>query len=478
MSMLKNIRKPAQKILSQYIQKQIIPVCSNEYSRQLPLHNHRLAIVKIARYGTSTYTLKESWAQKKLRSITKLENRSKYSPHCSLFLLQNRSISSSANLRARDYYETLGIARNAPAKDIKKAYYQLAKKYHPDVNKDNQAAAKKFQEASEAYEVLSDEQKRKEYDTFGSSPSGPQQQQHNPFSQQGRKGNFRWEYKANVNPEELFRSIFGEFTRGFGQSTREGKRSGFSAFEDFSPFGFGGAQETTVQITFQQAAKGVNKEIEIIEASGDFRSPRIEKRRLTIAIPGGIEDGQTLRMSIGGNKEIFVTVRVEQSNYFRREAFDVHSDANISLSQSMLGGIIRIQGLYEDLNLRIPPGTSSHSVLTLSERGFKRLDAVHAHGDHFVHLKIKVPSYLTEEQKDLIKQFAYLEENTPGTISGIDRSRPRPSQHHRQSDPKTSSESSGTSASDNENTYEPSENSVIDTENEGFFSKMKRKLFG
>lgn len=74
-----------------------------------------------------------------------------------------------------------------------------------------------------------------------------------------------------------------------------------------------------------------------------FRSPRIEKRRLTIAIPGGIEDGQTLRMSIGGNKEIFVTVRVEQSNYFRREAFDVHSDANISLSQSMLGGIIRIQ---------------------------------------------------------------------------------------------------------------------------------------
>ena len=143
--MLKNIRKPAQKILSQYIQKQIIPVCSNEYTRQLPLHNHRLAIVNIARYGTSTYTLKESCAQKKLRSITKLENRSKYSPHCSLFLLQNRSISSSANLRARDYYETLGIARNAPAKDIKKAYYQLAKKYHPDVNKDNQTAAKKFQ---------------------------------------------------------------------------------------------------------------------------------------------------------------------------------------------------------------------------------------------------------------------------------------------------------------------------------------------
>ena len=119
------------------------------------------------------------------------------------------------------------------------------------------------------------------------------------------------------------------------------------------------------------------------------------------------------------------------------------------------------------MNLRIPPGTSSHSVLTLSERGFKRLDAVHAHGDHFVHLKIRVPSCLTEAQKDLIKQFAYLETNTPGTISGIDRSRPGPSQHHRQSDSKTSSESSGTSASDNENTNEPSQHSAKHTENEG-----------
>jgi len=424
------------------------------------------------------YTLNESRFQKKLSSTIKPQHLTKFTPHCSLLFLHNRSIASTANLRARDYYEILGIARNAPAKDIKKAYYQLAKKYHPDVNKENPTAAKKFQEASEAYEVLSDEQKRREYDTFGSSTSGSQQQQHNPFSQQGRQGNFRWEYKANVNPEELFRSIFGEFTRGFGQNTREGRRGGFSPFEDFSPFGFGGAQETTVQITFQQAAKGVNKEIEIIEASGDFRNPRVEKRRLTIAIPGGIEDGQTLRMSIGGNKEIFVTIRVEQSKYFRREGFDVHSDANISLSQSLLGGIIRIQGLYEDLNLRIPPGTSSHSVLTLSDRGFKRLDAVHSHGDHFIHLKIKVPSNLTDEQKDVIKQFAYLEENTPGTISGIDRSRPGPSQRHRQSDSKTSNESSGTSAGDNENTYETSNHSVIDTENEGFFSKMKRKLFG
>lgn len=334
-----------------------------------------------------------------------------------------------------------------------------------------------LQEASEAYEVLSDEQKRNEYDTFGSTSSGgQQQQQHNPFSQQGFGKTHKWEYKANVNPEELFRNIFGEFAKGFGQEKRSGR--GFSPFEDFSPFGFGGAQETSVQISFEQAAKGVNKEIDIIEASGDFRSPRVEKRRLTIPIPAGIEDGQTLRMSIGGNKEIFVTVRVEPSTYFRREGVDVYTDANISLSQALLGGVIRIQGLYEDLNVRIPPGTSSHAKLTLSDRGFKRLDAFHGHGDHFVHLKIKVPADLTQEQKDLIQDFAYLEKNTPGTITGIDRNRPRPSQRHRQSQ----SESSNASTNETEQTEQ--NQSSFDKiekekeESEGFFAKLKRKLIG
>ena len=98
-----------------------------------------------------------------------------------------------------------------------------------------------------------------------------------------------------------------------------------------------------VNVSFQESAKGVNKTVEFIEASGSLRNPRVEKRQVSVPIPAGIEDGQTLRMSVGGNQEIFVTVRVEQSNYFTREGADVHTNATISLSQAILGGIIRIQ---------------------------------------------------------------------------------------------------------------------------------------
>lgn len=135
--------------------------------------------------------------------------------------------------------------------------------------------------------------------------------------------------------------------------------------------------------------------------------------------------------------------------------------------------------MYEDLNVRIPPGTSSHSVLTLSDRGFKKLDAFHGHGDHFVNLNIKVPSQLTQEQKDLIKEFAYLENDTPGTVNGIDRSRPRPSNRQRQSESETANKSSNASAKHTEPNYKPSKNTDPDLEeSEGFFAKLKRKLIG
>ena len=122
--------------------------------------------------------------------------------------------------------------------------------------------------------------------------------------------------------------------------------------------------------------------------------------------------------------------------------------------------------------MRITAGTSSHSVLTLADRGFKRLDAFQGHGDHYVHLKIKVPTNLTQEQKDIIKDFAYLEKDTPGTISGIDRSRPNPTSRHRQS-------YSESQAKQSDNTKQSNQQATEDEpKKEGFFATLKKKLIG
>merc|ERR1712029_492880 len=144
-------------------------------------------------------------------------------------------------------------------------------------------------------------------------------------------------------------------------------------------------------------------------------------KMVNVPIPAGISDGQTLRMSLGGGQEIFITVRVDTSDYFRRENYDVHITAFISLGQALLGGVIRITGLHQDINLRIPQGTSSHTEMTLSGRGIKNMESHSAYGDHIVHIMIKMPVNMTEEQKELIREYAYLEKDTPGTINGVDR---------------------------------------------------------
>ena len=202
----------------------------------------------------------------------------------------------------KDYYAILGVARNANQKDIKKAYYQLAKKYHPDTNKDDPTAAKKFQEVSEAYEVLSDDGKRAEFDNFGSA--GGQSGGQNPFGgfQQrggaGRQQGFRqsgggrqvrWEYQSNVDPEELFKQIFGEFNRARGG----GMRGFMNPFDDiFHNFQFRGGLEATCNISFMEAAKGVSKAVEVVEV--DQRGQR-QRRQVLVPVPAGISDGQTLR---------------------------------------------------------------------------------------------------------------------------------------------------------------------------------------
>lgn len=273
---------------------------------------------------------------------------------------------------------------------------------------------------------------------FGKAGFGPQ-----GFSQ-------HWQYRSTVDPEELFRKIFGDFKSG-------GMGGGFEDFAE-SKYGFGSAQEVMMNLTFSQAARGVNKDIEVnmvdtcLKCSGsrcepgtkpgkcqycngtgmetistgpfvmrstcrycqgsrlyikypciecDGKGQTVQRKRVTVPVPAGVEDGQTVRMTVG-NKELFITFKVEKSRYFKRDGSDVHTDAEISLSQALLGGTIRVQGVYEDQTLQVMAGTSSHHTITLKGKGLKRVN-VGGTGDHYVHLKIIIPKKLNEKQKALIQ---------------------------------------------------------------------------
>ncbi|VVC34427.1 Hypothetical protein CINCED_3A001437 [Cinara cedri] len=388
--------------------------------------------------------------------------------HCikPLYPYSNKNIHTSSYLKSKDFYSILGVPKNASQKEIKKAYYQLAKKFHPDTNKGDPNANKKFQEVSEAYEVLGDEKKRNAYDTWGSTGSNNMGGTSGMGNDNFHSGKNSWSFNSNVDAEELFRKIFNQ--NGFGD--------GGKFEEDFadSKFGFGAAEEIVVKITFEQAARGVNKDlsINVVDICPKCRGSRselgykavpcsncngtgmetisrgpflmkstcrhcqgtrviiknpcmechgkgntVQNKNVTVPVPAGIEDGQTIRIIVNRN-EIFVTFKVEKSNYFRRDGSDIHTDAKISISQALLGGSIRVRGIYEDHTVAITPGTSSHTKIRLTKQGMKRINS-NQHGDHYVNIKIDVPKSLTAKQKELIKVYAELEENTPGTINGI-----------------------------------------------------------
>lgn len=300
--------------------------------------------------------------------------------------------------------------------------------------------------------MLSDEKKRKEYDTYGQTSEEMGRQGGGGFrpgagfGPQGFSQN--WQYRSTIDPEELFRKIFGD--AGF-------KAGGFDDFSE-SKYGFGAAQEVVMNLTFAQAARGVNKDIDVnvvdtcLKCQGsrcepgtkpgkcqycngtgmetistgpfvmrstcrycqgtrmyikfpcdecDAKGQTVQRKRVTVPVPAGIEDGQTVRMNVG-NKELFITFKVEKSRYFKRDGPDVHTDAEISLSQALLGGTIRIQGVYEDQTIQIMPGTSSHHTVTLKAKGLKRVNTI-GNGDHYIHLKISIPKKLTEKQKALVQ---------------------------------------------------------------------------
>ena len=142
-----------------------------------------------------------------------------------------------------------------------------------------------------------------------------------------------------------------------------------------------------------------------------------KRQKITVPVPAGIEDGQTVRMPVG-SKEVFISFKVEKSDYFTRKGADVYTEAAVSISQAALGGTIRVQGISEDLNVQIPPGTASHTRMRMSGKGVKKVSGF-GHGDHYIDIKIKPPKNLTDKQAALLRAYAEIENNTPGTVRGL-----------------------------------------------------------
>lgn len=357
-----------------------------------------------------------------------------------------RSFHSSSSTR-KDYYKILNVSRNASQKEIKKAYYELAKKFHPDTNKGNKESQQKFAEVAEAYEVLGDQTKRQQYDTLGSAGFQGGQQGFSGFGGQ------------HVDPEELFRKIFGDFAGQAGGGT------GFENFREYAP------TEVMLDLKFTEAARGANKTISLklmdtcprckgqgnepgtkisrcgycggsgMEqvVSGPFvmrstcrkcggtgkmmtfpcsmcesKGQVLQTKNITVPVPAGVENNQTVRMQVG-TREVFITFRVAPSAIFRRKGADVHSDIKISVAQALLGGTVRAPGIHNEINIKIPELTSSHHTFHFPGKGIKKLNS-YGFGDHYVHTIVEMPKVLTGKQRELLQEFAKDEETDTGSV--------------------------------------------------------------
>jgi len=286
-----------------------------------------------------------------------------------------------------DYYQILGVSKNASLDEIKRAYRKLALQYHPDRNKTKEAEGK-FKEVTKAYEVLSDSQKKQVYDQYGhaafeqGASQGPFGGAGGPFgggSRTGQYGPFTYTYTTSGGD--------GGQNFDFG-----GFSDPFEIFEQFfgggSPFGARQSRPVySLTIDFTEAVHGATKKV------------TINGKTQTIKIPRGVDDGSRIRF---GDYDVVLDVRPDRR--FRREGFDIVSEQEISFAQAALGDTVDVLTTDGEVNLRIPSGTQPDTIIRLRQRGVPHLQGS-GRGDHYVRIKVTVPKHLTHHQKQLLEQL-------------------------------------------------------------------------
>lgn len=334
----------------------------------------------------------------------------------------------------KDYYEVLGVDRQADAAAIKKAYRKLAKKYHPDTNKDNPQAEQKFKEVSEAYAILSDPEKKSMYDRFGhaafdgSMGTGGTSGRTSyggadsgfggfggfgSFRRDGSNGSYQEYHFEGGDADEWMNDLFGDL---FG-----GKRSGFdSRFR--SDYGSRTGRQTYrqkgndlqagVTVSFEEAAFGCEKMITLRNpASTDGAA-----QTLQVKIPAGIEDGKSIRLrgkgmpgsGGGASGDLLLKVKVQEKTGFERKGMDVYTTVRIPYTTAVLGGEALVQTLTGKVLCKIREGTQAGTQIRLKGKGIVSMKDPSVYGDQYVTVQIQIPVNLSQQAKEKLREFEVL----------------------------------------------------------------------
>jgi len=370
----------------------------------------------------------------------------------------------------RDYYEILGVGKSATAEELKKAYRKLALQHHPDRNAGDKAAEEKFKELSEAYEVLSSPEKRQAYDQFGHAGLG-----------QGGAGGFGGGFGGfgggqgfgDIN--DIFGDIFSEVfgARGGGRQRGRGGQRGsdlrYNLNISFNEAAFGCEKEIIVpkemsckkcsgsgakpgtsaercgtcggvgEVRFQQGfftlsktcpdCGGAGSQIKSKCSDCHGRGRTVDRARLSVKVPAGIDVGQKLKLRSEGEAglnggptgDLYVVISIDEHPFFQREGYDLFCDIPLSITDAALGAEIDVPTLEGKVKLKIPSGTQSQKRFRLKNKGIAQLNG-RGRGDQYVSVHVETPSHLSSEQKDLLKKFAELSSGSyPNSSSFIEK---------------------------------------------------------
>ena len=325
-------------------------------------------------------------------------------------------------MAGKDYYQILGVSKNASEKEIKQAYRRLARKYHPDLNPGDKSAEAKFKEINAAYEVLSDPEKRKKYDQFGDQWEYAEQ-----FAKSGGRERVRWDFGRGGKTFEygdlsgfgdIFSSLFGD--SGIDSRMGRGSRRG----QDI---------ESTMEVRLEEAYHGSTRVIqlqtgELCTACGgtgrvgnrvcticNGAGEKVIPKRLEVKIPAGVRDGSRIRIAgeggpgrAGGNKgDLYLVVKVLPHKLFERKGDDLYTEVSVPLATAILGGEVGLPTLNGNLSLKIPPETQNGRVFRMAGKGMPVLSNVN-YGNMFAKVKVVLPTNLTEEEKKLFERLRSL----------------------------------------------------------------------